>query len=187
MNCGAGPAASLDAIEAMGSPVEGEPARSIMPNAGLSQRLEGRFVYAASPEYFGTVTAAMLAAGARIVGGCCGTTPDHIAAMRAALDVLETTDPGLVRASTRRRRPSSRRPTRPSLAGVASDRDTDDGAPRPTRLAELLDGRAFRRSRSRSTRHGASGSSGPSRPPGSCATPGSTSSTSPTRRWPGCG
>ena len=67
----------------------------MMPNAGLSQRLEGRFVYAASADYFGTVTAAMLAAGARIVGGCCGTTPNHIAAMRAALDVLETTDPGV--------------------------------------------------------------------------------------------
>ena len=69
VNCGAGPAACLDALEAMGAPVDGDPARSIMPNAGLSQRLEGRFIYAASAEYFAAVTPRMLAAGARIVGG----------------------------------------------------------------------------------------------------------------------
>ncbi len=88
VNCGAGPAACLDAIEAMGLPADGEPARSIMPNAGLSQRLEGRFVYAAGAGYFGDVTPRLVAAGARIVGGCCGTTPEHIAAMRVALDAL---------------------------------------------------------------------------------------------------
>ena len=49
VNCGAGPGACLDALEAMGAPADGDPARSIMPNAGLSQRLEGRFVYAAEP------------------------------------------------------------------------------------------------------------------------------------------
>jgi hypothetical protein len=70
----------------MGPPADDDPARLIMPNAGLSQRLEGRFVFAASPEYFGTMTPRMLAAGARILGGCCGTTPEHIAAMRLALD-----------------------------------------------------------------------------------------------------
>ena len=103
VNCGAGPAACLDALEAMGAPADGEPARSIMPNAGLPQRLEGRFIYAASAEYFGTVTPRLLAAGARIVGGCCGTTPEHIAAMRAALD-----------AARRPRRPAP--PRRPATA-----------------------------------------------------------------------
>src|SRR6185312_14035312 len=93
VNCGAGPVACLDALEAMGTPSDGDPARSIMPNAGLPQRMEGRFIYAASAEYFGTVTPRLLAAGARIVGGCCGTTPDHIAAMRAALDVAEAASP----------------------------------------------------------------------------------------------
>ena len=66
------------------------PARSIMPNAGLPQRTEGRFVYAAEPAYFGSMVPRMLDAGARILGGCCGTTPAHIAAMRAALDALDT-------------------------------------------------------------------------------------------------
>ena len=57
-----------------------------MPNAGLPQRLDGRFIYAAEPPWFGSIVPRLLDAGARIVGGCCGTTPAHIAAMRAALD-----------------------------------------------------------------------------------------------------
>jgi homocysteine S-methyltransferase len=63
-----------------------------MPNAGLPQRLEGRFVYAAEPAYFGSIVPRLLAAGAGIVGGCCGTTPDHVAAMRTALDALAIAD-----------------------------------------------------------------------------------------------
>jgi homocysteine S-methyltransferase len=85
VNCGAGPAACIDALEAMGLPAEDAPSRSIMPNAGLSQRLEGRFVYAASPTYFGTMTRHLLDVGARIVGGCCGTTPEHIRAIAEAV------------------------------------------------------------------------------------------------------
>ena len=49
VNCGVGPLACLDALARFGEPEAGEPARSIMPNAGLPQRLEGRFVYAAEP------------------------------------------------------------------------------------------------------------------------------------------
>ncbi len=86
VNCGVGPLACLDALEAMAPPAPGQPARSIMPNAGLPQRLEGRFVYAAEPAYFATMMPRLLGAGASIVGGCCGTTPEHVAAMRVALD-----------------------------------------------------------------------------------------------------
>ena len=134
VNCGAGPAACLDALEAMGAPVDGDPARSIMPNAGLSQRLEGRFIYAASAEYFAAVTPRLLAAGARIVGGCCGTTPEHIAAMRAALDATaeapSATDTGRARPST-------------PLAERSPSALTSDDAPPPTRLAEALDAGRF--------------------------------------------
>ena len=132
VNCGAGPAACLDALEAMGAPVDGDPARSIMPNAGLSQRLEGRFIYAASAEYFAAVTPRMLAAGARIVGGCCGTTPEHIVAMRAVLDAPEATE-------------APAAPTRPatSYAERSTAAATSDDAPPPTRLAELLDAGRF--------------------------------------------
>jgi methionine synthase / methylenetetrahydrofolate reductase (NADH) len=89
VNCGAGPHACLEALEAFGRTGDdsGErPARSLLPNAGLPQRIEGQFVYAAGPEYFGAMVPRMLAAGASIVGGCCGTTPAHIAAMRTAID-----------------------------------------------------------------------------------------------------
>jgi homocysteine S-methyltransferase len=90
VNCGVGPIATMDALARIGAPPDGEPARSIMPNAGLPQRLEGRFVYAAEPAYFGSIVPRVLDEGARILGGCCGTTPAHIAAMRVALDALDT-------------------------------------------------------------------------------------------------
>ena len=137
VNCGAGPAASLDALEAMGPPANDGPARSIMPNAGLSQRLEGRFVFAAGADYFGAVTPRLLAAGARIIGGCCGTTPEHIARMRAALDAAEATivteTPGLAGPTQvvddRPRTSLTERTPEPAAAG---------DAPPPTRLAGLL-------------------------------------------------
>jgi methionine synthase I (cobalamin-dependent)/5,10-methylenetetrahydrofolate reductase len=147
VNCGAGPVACLDALQAMGRAANGEPARSIMPNAGLPQRLEGRFVYAASPTYFGTVTPRLLAAGAGILGGCCGTTPEHIAEMRSALDALETATAGAT-ADTATMAPDS--PTevaagrpRPSLVERATNPVTVGAAPPPTRLATLLDAGRF--------------------------------------------
>jgi homocysteine S-methyltransferase len=136
VNCGAGPSACLDALEAMGGPAEGEPARSIMPNAGLSQRLEGQFVFAASPGYFGTVTMRMLAAGARIVGGCCGTTPDHITAMRLALDSASPASAAAV-GVVPTQRPAA------SLAERAARPTRPEDAPPPTRLAALLAARRF--------------------------------------------
>ena len=147
VNCGAGPVACLDALEAMGRAADGEPARSIMPNAGLPQRLEGRFVYAASPTYFGTVTPRLLAAGAGILGGCCGTTPEHIAEMRSALDTLRA--PGAAdtagEAATADSAPTQESPTevadrrpRPSLVERATNAVTAGDAPPPTRLAQLL-------------------------------------------------
>ena len=85
VNCGVGPEVCLDALAAMGRAMQGPP-RLIMPNAGLPTRVEGQFVYAAGPTYFADAVARFLAAGATIVGGCCGTTPAHIALMRQALD-----------------------------------------------------------------------------------------------------
>lgn len=130
VNCGAGPTACLEALEAMGPATGGEPLRSIMPNAGLSQRFEGRFVYAAGPDYLGAVTPRLVGAGARLVGGCCGTTPAHIAAMRTALDGLATGGMATAREAEA---------TTPTVARpVAAAPDVPDGAPPPTRLAELL-------------------------------------------------
>jgi methionine synthase I (cobalamin-dependent)/5,10-methylenetetrahydrofolate reductase len=57
-----------------------------MPNAGYPETVGGRVMYSAGPEYFGDYAVRMRDAGADILGGCCGTTPQHIAAMRKALD-----------------------------------------------------------------------------------------------------
>ncbi len=57
----------------------------IQPNAGRPELVEGKAVYRLSPEDFGQEMRAVIAAGARIVGGCCGTTPAHIAALRAVV------------------------------------------------------------------------------------------------------
>ncbi len=143
VNCGAGPTPCLDALEAMGPPGDADPARLIMPNAGLSQRLEGRFVFAASPEYFGTMTPRMLAAGARILGGCCGTTPEHIAAMRVALDEASA---AVIPADRAAAPPAITVPgpsPATSLAERAARLTPAEEVPPPTRLAELLAARRF--------------------------------------------
>ena len=87
VNCGAGPLVCLEALVRTGPP-SAAVARSIAPNAGLPQRIEGQFVYSAGAAYFADMVPQMAAAGARIMGGCCGTTSEHTAAMRAAIDAL---------------------------------------------------------------------------------------------------
>ena len=57
-----------------------------MPNAGWPEQVGGRIMYPAGPEYFGEYALAFWQAGASLVGGCCGTNPAHIAAMRQAID-----------------------------------------------------------------------------------------------------
>ena len=86
-NCAVGPTALLDVLAALRS---ARPATwlSAMPNAGLPTRVDGQFQYEAGPEYFAAMVPEFLARGARIVGGCCGTTPAHIRAMRQALDLV---------------------------------------------------------------------------------------------------
>jgi methionine synthase / methylenetetrahydrofolate reductase (NADH) len=126
VNCGAGPVGCLDGLTAMGGI-----GTVILPNAGLPQRIEGQFVYSAGPEYFGRMVGDMLEAGAAIVGGCCGTTPEHIAAMRIAIDERagRKSSPTVTAASP---------PTITIRTEVASAAD----APPPSRLARALsDGR----------------------------------------------
>src|SRR5258707_3886792 len=59
------------------------------PNAGIPRSVEGRNIYLCSPEYMASYARKFVAAGVRIVGGCCGTTPDHIRLMKSALRVGE--------------------------------------------------------------------------------------------------
>jgi methionine synthase I (cobalamin-dependent)/5,10-methylenetetrahydrofolate reductase len=86
-NCSIGPVAMLDAIERMRA-LTSLPLAA-QPNAGMPRSVEGRNIYLCSPEYMASYARKFVAAGARLVGGCCGTTPDHIRVMKAALRVGE--------------------------------------------------------------------------------------------------
>ncbi len=139
VNCGAGPVGCLDALAAMGDGGGAIP-RAILPNAGLPQRVEGQFVYAAGPDYLGRMVSDMLDAGAAVVGGCCGTTPEHIAAMRVAIDARVGAPPSGVAAVTA---PALAAPTSAASATIRAEAAaaTDTPAP-PSRLARALaDGR----------------------------------------------
>ena len=83
LNCSVGPKATLETIEQMMA-VTSKP-MSAMPNAGLPMRVEGRNIYLCSPEYMSQYARRMLQAGVKVIGGCCGTTPDTIAAVAKAL------------------------------------------------------------------------------------------------------
>ena len=79
LNCSVGPQIILDAIEKMAKVTRKK--LSAQPNAGMPREVQGRSMYMASPEYMATYAAHLVRAGAKVVGGCCGTTPEHIAAM----------------------------------------------------------------------------------------------------------
>ena len=87
VNCSTGPATVLTAIEAMRS-ASALPLAA-MPNAGLPRAVEGRNIYLCSPEYMAEFARNAIAAGVQIVGGCCGTTPNHIRAMRSAMRAID--------------------------------------------------------------------------------------------------
>ncbi|MCC6242221.1 MAG: bifunctional homocysteine S-methyltransferase/methylenetetrahydrofolate reductase [Gemmatimonadaceae bacterium] len=79
LNCSVGPQTILEAIERMATVTHRK--LSAQPNAGMPRDVGGRSMYMASPEYMATYARHLIQAGAKIVGGCCGTTPDHIKAM----------------------------------------------------------------------------------------------------------
>ncbi len=83
INCSVGPGPMLGSLERMVTVTE----RPIVvqPNAGLPRPHEGRQIYLAGPEYMAEYAKRFVQTGARLVGGCCGTTPEHIKAMRAAI------------------------------------------------------------------------------------------------------
>ncbi|MHB1674941.1 MAG: bifunctional homocysteine S-methyltransferase/methylenetetrahydrofolate reductase [Acidobacteriaceae bacterium] len=97
-NCSAGPATILSAIERMRT------ATTLplvaMPNAGMPRAVDGRNIYLCSPEYMASFVRKFVQAGVQYVGGCCGTTPSHIRAMRSALRALDARKSGPVAAAT---------------------------------------------------------------------------------------
>ncbi len=81
VNCADGPSELFALAERMvgrGVPI------SVLPNAGYPKKVDGRMIYMATPEYFGVYARRFLKLGVAVVGGCCGTTPEHIRSMRAA-------------------------------------------------------------------------------------------------------
>lgn len=82
-NCSVGPVAMLDAIERVRSSTSLP--LSAQPNAGVPRSVEGRNIYLCSPEYMASYARKFVAAGVKLIGGCCGTTPEHIRAMKSAL------------------------------------------------------------------------------------------------------
>jgi homocysteine S-methyltransferase len=91
-NCSQGPAGIEDVVQRMATTIrqiapdsDDELLFSAQPNAGLPQRVENRFFYGATPAYFAEYARRFAESGVRLIGGCCGTTPAHIAAMRDAL------------------------------------------------------------------------------------------------------
>ena len=102
-NCSVGSSTLYGVLEQMVEAAGGLPL-AIQPNAGLPSRVGERLIYLSSPAYMAEYAARMVDAGARVVGGCCGTTPQHIAAMREVLD---------------RRRPLRREAVRPTITVTA--------------------------------------------------------------------
>jgi homocysteine S-methyltransferase len=89
VNCSVGPAAMLETIERMGR-VASVPL-SAQPNAGRPREIDGRNIYLCSPEYMASYARRFIAQGVRLVGGCCGTTPEHIRHIKAAVRGLTPT------------------------------------------------------------------------------------------------
>ena len=87
VNCSTGPATVLTAIEAMRAATTLPLAA--MPNAGMPRAVEGRNIYLCTPEYMASFARKAISAGVQIVGGCCGTTPNHIRAMRSAIRAMD--------------------------------------------------------------------------------------------------
>ena len=88
LNCTVGPKPMLDLVERMGRLTD-KPL-CLMPNAGRPQYTDGRMIYMSTPEYFSVYSKRFIDKGVRVLGGCCGTTPEHIEKMANALAMKQT-------------------------------------------------------------------------------------------------
>jgi 5,10-methylenetetrahydrofolate reductase len=86
LNCSVGPAAMLETLERMARVAHVKLAAQ--PNAGKPREIEGRNLYLCSPDYMASYARRFINAGVRLVGGCCGTTPDHIRAIKTSVRSL---------------------------------------------------------------------------------------------------
>jgi homocysteine S-methyltransferase len=83
VNCSVGPAPMLETIERIAAALDAP--LSAQPNAGKPRQIEGRTLYLSSPEYVASYARRFIAHGVRLVGGCCGTTPEHIRQIKLAV------------------------------------------------------------------------------------------------------
>ncbi|HET7840590.1 MAG TPA: bifunctional homocysteine S-methyltransferase/methylenetetrahydrofolate reductase, partial [Terriglobia bacterium] len=86
INCSVGPAAVLETLERMATVTSKKLAAQ--PNAGMPRTVDGRSIYLCSPEYMAGYARRFIQTGVRMVGGCCGTTPEHIRAIKAEVRAL---------------------------------------------------------------------------------------------------
>ncbi len=96
LNCSTGPAMMLDAIERMAQ-VTDRPL-SAQPNAGLPRSVGDRRIYLSSPEYMANYARRLISAGVKFIGGCCGTTPEHVRRIREVVGNLQSRHPSVVAA-----------------------------------------------------------------------------------------
>lgn len=122
LNCSVGPQIILEAIEKMATATTRK--LSAMPNAGMPREVGGRHMYMASPEYMATYARHLVQGGAKVIGGCCGTTPDHISAM---IEGIRPLVPRLGPAVRGTQQPTATRRT-PSTAATTPHRATGVGA-----------------------------------------------------------
>lgn len=87
LNCSVGPAAMLETLEHMAEAAPNAKL-SAQPNAGRPRDVEGRNIYLSSPEYMASYARRFIASGVKLVGGCCGTTPEHVRAIKLAARTL---------------------------------------------------------------------------------------------------
>jgi methionine synthase I (cobalamin-dependent)/5,10-methylenetetrahydrofolate reductase len=150
-NCSVGPAATLDVLEEMIASVKQQPMGSqaalfsAQPNAGVPTRIGHRFFYMATPDYFADYAVRFAKAGVQLIGGCCGTTPHHIAAMRQTLDrcygctPVVITSPKEVKPSQAKESPAGKA----IIAGLIEEEVLLPQQGSKTRLQEKLAAREF--------------------------------------------
>ncbi len=120
VNCSVGPQVMLGAVERMQAVTE-KPL-SVQPNAGKPRAVEGRNLYLCSPEYMAEFAKQVIPFGVRLIGGCCGTRPEHIKAIAATVRALQHTQrkPSLVEAIPRDEQPQVDPVPRAERSGLAA-------------------------------------------------------------------
>ena len=131
LNCSVGPAAMLETLERMSRLTSLK--LSAQPNAGRPRDVEGRNIYLSSPEYMASYARRFLNNGVKLVGGCCGTTPDHIKHIRQAVRAMEPE-----RRTSARPTPAPAPKTAPAAPALPAIATRDKSA-----LARALDDRQF--------------------------------------------